>query len=295
LADLPLLALILERPISSFPFAFYIKVFFFLIKKNKHHISNKARVAAKTTMPEARQKTTSTYHLYNRSGSSCSRRVRIALSLKRVPNVRLHDVDKYSRTTIGTREYLAINPGGAVPTLIHETTSPGHSTKQRFVLTQSTAILDYLEEIFPLACPLLPPVSKPEERARVRELVAIVTQDMFPFANRRNGVRLQEIASATEDGQREFIQRALNEGFDAYETTVGKYGRRYSVGDALSLADVCLVPQVLQAQLWGIYVLGCDRWPLIKNIVGQLGRIEAFAREMGDIAVDESTIVKPLP
>ena len=81
-------------------------------------------------------------------------------------------------------------------------------------------------------------MSKPEVRARVRELVAIVTQDMFPFANRRNGLRLREVAGATEDGQREFIQRALNEGFDAYET---------------------------------------------------------FAREMDDIAVDDATVVKPLP
>ena len=245
-------------------------------------------------MPETRN-TTSTYHLYNRAGSSCARRVRIALCLKRVPNVRTHDVDKYSRTTIGTKEYLAINPSGAVPALIQETTSSGHFTKSRFVITQSTAILEYLDETFPSVCPLLPPVSKPEVRARVRELVAIVTQDMFPFANRRNGLRLREVAGATEDGQREFIQRALKEGFDAYETMVGKYGGRYSVGDAVSMADVCLLPQVLQAQLWGIYVLGCDRWPLIKNVIGQLGRIEAFAREMDDIAVDDATVVKPLP
>jgi maleylacetoacetate isomerase len=246
-------------------------------------------------MPESRQNTVSTYHLYNRSGSSCARRVRIALSLKRVPNVRIHDVDKYSRTAIGTKEYLAINPSGAVPTLIHETTSPGHSTKQRFVLTQSTAILEYLDELFPLTYPLLPHVSKPEEKARVKELVAIVTQDMFPFANRKNGMRLREVAGATEDGQREFIQRALKEGFDAYETMVGKYGGRYSVGDTVSMADVCLVPQVLQAQLWGLYVIGCERWPLIRNVIWQLGKIDAFAREMSDIAVDEVTVVRPLP
>ncbi|KAI4944723.1 hypothetical protein J4E91_008410 [Alternaria rosae] len=104
-------------------------------------------------MPESRRQSTtptiSTYHLYNRTGSSCARRVRIALSLKKVPNVLYHDVEKYTRTSIGTKQYLAINPSGAVPTLIHEITTPGHSTKQRFVLTQSIAILEYLDEMFP--------------------------------------------------------------------------------------------------------------------------------------------------
>jgi maleylacetoacetate isomerase len=238
---------------------------------------------------------TSTYHLYNRTGSSCARRVRIALSLKSVPNILVHDVDKYTRTSIGTKQYLAINPNGAVPTLIHETTSPSGSTKQRFVLTQSTAILEYLDEKFSLTCPLLPPVHKVEERAQVRELVAVVTQDMFPFANRRNGRRLVEVAGASEDGQLEFIRGMLNEGFDAYEMMLAKCGGRYSVGDVVSLADVCLVPQVLQAQIWGVFVLGCDRWPLIKGVLGKLSRIQAFAREMGDIAVDEETVVKPLP
>ncbi|KAH6870074.1 maleylacetoacetate isomerase maia [Alternaria rosae] len=250
-------------------------------------------------MPESRRQsitpTISTYHLYNRTGSSCARRVRIALSLKKVPNLLYHDVEKYTRTSIGTKQYLAINPSGAVPTLIHEITTPGHSTKQRFVLTQSTAILEYLDEMFPGLCPLMPLVGNREERARMRELVAVVTQDMFPFANRGNGVKLCEVAKATEEGRLEFIRVKLNEGFDAYEAMLVKCGGRYSVGDELSMADVCLVPQVLQAQLWGVFVLGCDRWPLIKAVVGRLARVQAFAKEMGDIAVDEETVVKPLP
>lgn len=129
----------------------------------------------------------------------------------------------------------------------------------------------------------------------MRELVAVVTQDMFPFANRGNGVRLCEVAGATEEGRKEFIRLKLNEGFDAYEAMLVTCGGRYSVGDEVTMADVCLVPQVLQAQLWGVFVLGCDRWPLMKAVVGRLARVRAFAREMGDIAVDEETIVKPLP
>jgi maleylacetoacetate isomerase len=168
--------------------------------------------------------TISTYHLYDRSTSSCARRNRIALDLKHIPNVLVHDVSRDMRTTIGTKQYLAINPSGAVPTLIHEVTTPGHLTKQRFVLTQSIAILEYLDEMFPAVCPLLPAVGRVEERARVRQLVAVVTQDMFPFANRGNGKALREVAKATEEGRLEFIRGKLNEGFDAYEAMLEKCG-----------------------------------------------------------------------
>lgn len=224
-----------------------------------------------------------TYHLYNRERSSCARRVRIALALKRVQNVILHDLDTERKDGM-TDEYRTLNPTGAVPTLVIETTAPkGGGVGERLVLTQSTAILEYLEERFQNSStiPLLPPIQEPVQRARVRQLVALVTQDVFPLANRKNVNRIGEIARS-EDGQLAFVRRALNEGFDAYEKMMEGFGARYSVGDELSLADVCLVPQILQAKMWGMHVLDEEeKWPLIRRVANELVKIEAFAKEMG--------------
>lgn len=224
-----------------------------------------------------------TYHLYNRERSSCARRVRIALALKQVQNVVLHDLDTESKDHM-MDEYRTLNPTGAVPTLVIETTAPkGGGVGERLVLTQSTAILEYLEESIqpPSAILLLPPIQDAVQRARVRQLVALVTQDIFPLANRKNVNRIGEIARS-EDGQLAFVKRALDEGFDAYEKMLEGFGGKYSVGDELSLADVCLVPQILQAKMWGVDVLGEEeKWPLVRSVAGELVKIEAFAKEMG--------------
>jgi maleylacetoacetate isomerase len=231
-------------------------------------------------MPARDQPNILTHHLYHRERSSCARRVRIALALKNVPNVVLHDVDMDAGEHM-TDAYRAMNPSGAVPTFVREITSPTGEVRERFVLTQSTAILEYLEELFPFGHAFLPDHRKREQRARIREMVAIVTQDIFPIANRKNANRIREIRDS-EDDQLVFLQRALHEGFDAYEKMLEKYGGCYSVGDELSMADVCLVPQVVQAKMWGVDACGDGwRWALIKGIVEQLGRIEAFAKEMG--------------
>ncbi|KAF1944268.1 thioredoxin-like protein [Clathrospora elynae] len=233
-------------------------------------------------MSELKEALKASYHLYDRERSSCARRVRIALALKAVPNVILHDVDMTAKEHI-TDAYRALNPSGAVPTLVVEMQSQSGGTS-KFVLTQSTAILEYLDEVFPNLCPLLPPVTEVEQRAKVRELVAIVTQDIFPFVNRRNADRIREIRDS-EDDQLAFVTRFLYEGFDAYEKIMENgeaCGAKFSVGENVTLADVCLVPQVLQAKMWGVDV--CEyghRWPLINSVIGGLEKIEAFGREMG--------------
>jgi maleylacetoacetate isomerase len=220
-----------------------------------------------------------TYHLYNRERSSCARRIRIALALKSVPNVVLHDIDMDTGQHM-TDEYRAMNPSGAVPTFVVEITSPTGEVKERFVLTQSTAILEYLQDLFPMRCPLLPDYTKREQRARIRELVAIVTQDIFPIANRKNANRILGIRNS-EDDQLKFLNRALHEGFDAYEKMLERCGGKYSVGNELSMADVCLLPQVLQAKMWGVDVCAeGERWSRIRGIVEELAKLEAFMNEM---------------
>jgi maleylacetoacetate isomerase len=232
-------------------------------------------------MPAYKKPNILTYHLYNRERSSCCRRIRIALALKNIPNVVLHNVDTDTGEHM-TEEYRAMNPSGAVPTFVREITSPTGEVKERFVLTQSTAILEYLVEKFPLmGYPLMPDYRYMEQKARIREMMAIVSQDIFPIANRKNANRIREIRDSEND-QISFLKVALHEGFDAYEKMLEKYGGCYSVGDELSMADVCLAPMVLQAKMWGVDV--CTegkRWPKIKIVVEECGKIKAFAHEMG--------------
>ena len=134
------------------------------------------------TMPAYKEPNVLTYHLYNRERSSCCCRVRVALALKNIPNVVLHDVDMDSGAHM-TEGYRVLNPSGAVPTFIREITSPTGEVKERFVLTQSTAILEYLVEKFPMmGHPLMPDFRYQEQKAKIREMVAIVSQDIFPIA-----------------------------------------------------------------------------------------------------------------
>lgn len=219
-----------------------------------------------------------TYHLYNFPRSSCARRIRIALSLKSLGNVLLHNVDMDAKDH-QTDAYRVINASGGIPTLVVEKQFPS-GLVNKFSLSQSTAILEYLEEIFPYLYPLLPPPEQTEKRARVREMVAVITQDIFPLANRKVADRVGAIRDFDED-KNAFVTTALNEGFDAYEALLQSHGGEYSVGNQVTLADVCLVPQVLQATSYGIDVLSQGRrWPLIKAVVERLTVIEAFGREV---------------
>jgi len=113
-------------------------------------------------------------HTYYRS--SCSARLRIALNLKAIPAeyayVHLFKGEQQSP------EHRRLNPSASVPVLTH-------LVHPSFPITQSIAALEYLEEIFPDQTPLLPPMSQPFERAKVRTLVNIISNDVQPVTNRR--------------------------------------------------------------------------------------------------------------
>ena len=227
-------------------------------------------------MPEVNNSKDTTYHLYTYSRSACAQRLRIAFNLKSafLPSVILHHVDMSAGEHL-TDSYRAINPSGKIPSLVIES----NNAAAKITITQSTAILEYLEEAFPGQSPLLPPQNQALERARVREMIGVVTQDMFPRVNRKTANRVFEIRESLED-QRDFVQTALNEGFDVYEGLLELYGGKYSVGDEITLADVCLAPQVFQAYNWGVDVRGEQtKWPLLKSLMKRLDEIEAFRKE----------------
>ena len=178
-------------------------------------------------------------HSYYRS--SCSWSVRLALELKKIP----YQVIPINllKNEQNSRDYLERNPSGTVPTLEID----------GLVLTQSLAILEYLEEAFPGTHSLLP--SKPEEKAQVRRLCLIIVADCQPLQNFNVQNKLMQLygqsrAQVQQDWAAHFIQR----GLEAFEKSANSLSGRFSFGDRLTLADICLIPQLYNAKRFGIDV-----------------------------------------
>ncbi len=190
--------------------------------------------------------------LYNYYRSSSSYRVRIALNIKQISYEALtvHLINNGGEQH--RPEYLAINPQGLVPTLDEN----GH------ILSQSLAIIEYLEEMNP--SPALLPQS-PLARAQVRSLAMIIACDMHPLNNLRVLKQLRAQFQATENQVTEWYHRWLNEGFDAIEIKLRALPRKNHVcyGHDVSLADICLIPQVYNAKRYGFPM---DHYPLINEI-----------------------------
>lgn len=216
-------------------------------------------------------------HSYWRS--SCSYRVRIALNLKGIPYeyVAVHLV-KDGGQQFGAG-YTALNPMAEVPTL----------ELDGLVLTQSPAIVEYLEETRPQPCPLLPPASEPGARARVRALCALIACDMQPVANLRVLKHVQALLppdapkEAKEAARDAWARTYIAKGFAAFEqllTTPTAPGGppcagRFCVGDAVTMADVFLLPQYYNAVRFGVDLAATC--PTVVRIAAALGELPAFA------------------
>jgi maleylpyruvate isomerase len=168
--------------------------------------------------------------------SSAAYRVRIGLNLKGVAWSQVtHDLRTGAHRAPG---YLALDPLGLVPTL---ETPDG-------VLTQSLAILEWLDERYP-SPPLLP--QAPGARAIVRSMALIVAADIHPVNNLRLLNALRRDLGANEEQVQAWIHRWIAEGFTALEASIAAHGGRFCFGDAVSLADCALVPQVYNAERFG--------------------------------------------
>ncbi|KAL2870469.1 maleylacetoacetate isomerase MaiA [Aspergillus lucknowensis] len=202
--------------------------------------------------------------LYTYFRSSCSARLRIALALKAIPYTSIPiNLLKGEQSSPGNK---AVNPSSTVPTLIIETES------QTVTITQSLAALEYLEEAFPgQGTPLLPPSSDPQARALVRTLSAIIACDVQPVTNLRI---LKRVARFGVD-RAAWSKGLIEDGFAAYEAIVARSAGAFSVGDSISIADVCLIPAV-----WGAERAAVDlaRYPTIKRIAAALEK-EPAVRE----------------
>jgi maleylpyruvate isomerase len=200
--------------------------------------------------------------LYGFIRSGSSHRLRIALNLKGLP-YELLTVDLRTEQHRGA-DYLALNPQGLVPALRHE----GR------VLIQSPAIIEWLEERYPQP-PLLP--TDADARAQVRALAAIVGCDIHPVNNRRILMALRQQFGADEAAIERWCAGWIEDGFRAYETLLAqdKARGRYSFGDAPTLADAYLIPQVESARR---FKADLTPYPLIRAVDEACQQLDAFRR-----------------
>ena len=168
--------------------------------------------------------------------------------------------------------YRAVNPQGLVPTL---ETPDG-------VLTQSLAILEWLEETHPVP-PLLP--ADPLDRARVRAMAEIVACDMHPLNNLRVLRALDGLGIAfNSPAQKGWIHEWIGAGFDALEPMVVAHGAGFAFGATPSLADCCLIPQVYSAHR---YELDMGPYPAIRAVAERAAAHPAFAAAHPDLQPDK--------
>ncbi|HTN65066.1 MAG TPA: maleylacetoacetate isomerase, partial [Burkholderiaceae bacterium] len=159
-------------------------------------------------------------------------------------------------------EYRALNPAALVPTLIDD----------GLVLTQSLAILEYLEERWPQV-PLLP--SDAAGRARVRALALTIACEIHPLNNLRVLKYLGETLQVAEDARHEWYRHWTARGLEVLERHLASEPQTgaFCHGDAPTLADCCLVPQVFNARRFEIDLAA---YPTVRRIADACAGLEAF-------------------
>jgi len=193
--------------------------------------------------------------------SGTSHRLRIALNLKGL-NYEQVAIDLRKEEHLG-EAYKAINPQQLVPAL----------DVDDGVLTQSPAIIEWLEERYPTPA-LLPADAR--ERAHVRALAAIVGCDIHPVNNRRILEALRHRFSADDAAINDWCATWICAGFDAFDALVRtRGGGPFSFAARPTLADAYLVPQIESARRFKVDL---GRWPRLAEIDAACGRLEAFRR-----------------
>ena len=203
--------------------------------------------------------------LYDYFRSSAASRVRIALGLKGLECER-----RFVHLRKGEQRaaaYLEMNPQGLVPMLV---------VGQRR-LTQSLAIIEYLDEKHPLP-PLLPPGH--EDRAFVRSIALAIACDIHPIDNLRVLQYLEKTLGIDQAGRDEWYRHWIREGFRAIEATLAeREASTFCFGATPTLADVCLVPQVANANRLKVDL---SPYPRIRAIEAACQELAAFQKARPD-------------
>ncbi len=165
--------------------------------------------------------------------------------------------------------YRALNPGQAVPTLVLDNGQ---------VLTQSMAILDWLEDTYPHA-PLLP--SDAYARAQVRAAAHVIALDVHPINNLRVMDHLKSLGH-TQNDRLGWMRHWMTKGFETYQNllpTGGRFSFSFSFGESITQADLCLSGQMINAIRWGVDMTPFGRLTDIDNAMRDVPAIVAALPE----------------
>jgi maleylacetoacetate isomerase/maleylpyruvate isomerase len=200
--------------------------------------------------------------LYTYYRSTAAYRVRIALNLKGLPYeaVPVHLL----RSEENDPAYRALSPLGTIPALLADDGS---------ALTQSLAIVEYLDEIHPRPA-LLP--ADPLERARVRALALTIACDIHPLNNLRVLNYLKQNFGVSEEQKNAWYRHWVADGLMACERLLAGHPATgdFCHGDTPTVADCCLVPQVFNARRFDCPL---DEMPTIRRIAARCEELPAFA------------------
>lgn len=209
--------------------------------------------------------------LYSYWRSTTSYRVRAALNLKGLA-YETRSVDLVAGAQRAP-DYVAINPSQGVPALVLEDGT---------VLTQSMAILDYLDRLVPDPA-LLP--SDPVQRARVMAAAHVIALDIHPVNNLKVVGRLKgEHGASGEDGIA-WMRYWMAEGFRAYQALLPEGDHAFSFGDTPLLSDLCLVAQLYNAHRWGVDMSPFGR---LLDIEAEAMKMDAFQQAKPEAQPDAS-------
>jgi maleylacetoacetate isomerase len=210
--------------------------------------------------------------LYTYFRSSAAYRARIALNLKGIDYESIA-VDLRAPTSAQRApEFLALNPQGLVPALV----DAGNT------LAQSLAIIEYLDETHPEP-PFLP--RTPLDRARVRALALAIACDMHPLNNLRVLNYLRSPLGHDEDAVNQWYRHWVASGFQALETEARRASAdgRHMFGSAVTLADICIVPQMYNARR---FKCDLEPYPTLRAICAHLESLPAFASAVPEAQPD---------
>ena len=201
--------------------------------------------------------------LYTYWRSSAAYRVRIALAVKglpyeSVPRHLLRDGGQHRQA-----DYLATNPQGLIPALEHD----------GCVVTQSLAICEDLDEVFPQP-PLLP--ADPRGRAAVRAMALAIACDIHPLNNLSVLQYLRGELGQDDASVARWMRHWIDRGFGALEQLIARHSvdGRHCYGDSVTVADVFLVPQVVNSQR---VQLDLSPYPRLAAVARHLEALPAFA------------------
>ncbi|WP_283629639.1 maleylacetoacetate isomerase [Shewanella baltica] len=203
--------------------------------------------------------------LYGYWRSSAAYRVRIALNLKGISAEQLSVHLVRDGGEQHKAAYSALNPLELVPTLVMDDELDADA------LSQSLAIIEYLDEIHPQS-PLLP--ASALERAHVRAMALTVACEIHPLNNLRVLQYLTQTLGVDEAAKNTWYHHWVASGFAALETLLVRHSGRHCFGDTVTLADLCLVPQVYNAQRFNVDL---TPYPNIMRVWTECNQLEAFA------------------